>query len=548
MDTESLQKIYAHLTTGQRRLLRAALRHNGNVKASKYEQLYDLLASYVAGRLGHGRSLADWVVEKKIAPADEVGKISDMVFKKALEVLRNSNSEHALQQSLHNMIQDIHFLRQHEFMDEAADMIAKAKELARLVDRADMMLEILQVERVFWLVSNKAKFSDMEQANRDERERCTSDYFSLLHLRNLYVDVARAIQMPRTTESERVVQALKIAVEGVHVDQGHSFRCRRMYFWARMGYHFFMGVTLTTQMDEAERNFHLQKRVEYSRLAVLLYEEKGFEHFQQEEASWYIQDVSNYVAKAIIDFDMDSVRHFLPKIDRRERGDVEYFNYYVRLRMNFYSRMCQYEESKRFVENEGLAKRLLNVQAMLSKPFVDIVVSFFLGIVFFHEEWGAVCEWVGRGLGKTGKMVRPDLRLYFCGLDIIARWELGEFDKHKNPDSVIEKIRRDDDANYKQAPAYRTMIRFQTDLVRNGRAMPRQKFKEWREKIWQEINGKPLLEQFHAVLMWIDFKLGVEKRLIHISNKKAEALVALHGNIDFDQIPSFSRHKRAKSG
>ena len=114
MDTASLQKIYAHLTTGQRRLLRASLRHNGNVKASKYEQLYDLLASYVAGRLGHGRPLADWVVEKKIAPANEIGKIADVVFKKALEVLRNSNSEHALQQSLHNMIQDIHFLRQHE--------------------------------------------------------------------------------------------------------------------------------------------------------------------------------------------------------------------------------------------------------------------------------------------------------------------------------------------------------------------------------------------------------------------------------------------------
>ncbi|MFN4254957.1 MAG: hypothetical protein ACK4Q5_08135 [Saprospiraceae bacterium] len=548
MNIEPLQKIYAHLTTGQRRLLRASLRHNGNVKASKYERLYDLLASYAAGRLGQGRSLTDWVVEKGIASADEVGKIVDVVFKKALQVLRGTNTEHALQQSLHNMILDIHFLRQHEFIDEAADMIVRAKELARLVDRADMMLDVLQIERVFWLVNNKAKFSDMERANRDEQERYTSDYFSLLHLRNLYVDVARAIQMPRTTESEEVVQALKSAIEGIRVDQMRSFRCRRMYFLARMGYHFFMGFTLTVQMDEDERKSHLQKRVEYSRLTALLYEEEGFEHFQQEEASWYIQDVSNHVPKAIIDFDMDSVRHFLPKIDRRERGDAEYFNYYVRLRMHFYARMCQYGETKRFIESEGLAKRLLNVQAMLPRSTMSILVSFFLDTMFFHEEWGAVCVWVSRALGKTGKMVRPDLRLYFCGLDIIARWELGEFDKHKNPDSVIEKIRRDDDANYKQTSAYRMMIRFQTDLVRNGRAMPRQKFKEWREKIWQEINGKPLLEQFHSVLMWIDFKLGVEKRLIDISNKKAEELVALHGNIDFDQIPSFSRHKRAKSG
>lgn len=529
---ESLVKIFPLLGTGQRRELRACLRYNGNLKASKDEQLYDLLSSYMSGRAKRAGTLTELALAKGVVSVRDVGKVASSVFQKALAVLRGSRQNGALQRMLFDLISDIRLLLRNGFVDEVVERIARAKDLARKVDRADMMLELLQIERLFLMANDKEGFNESERYLYEEMECYRSAYFSLLHLQNLNADLYKVLQAPGK-EVEKMLKGIGAALEAMKEEEMQSFRCRRILNYLKFFYHMMLGVNMKVPISEEERDLHLKKRMEYSKRLVLLYEEPEFEHFQWEEATLYIGDVSQYVRKCITDFNLEPVGQFLPKIVQIEHGDVEYVKNYALLRLLAHTRMCQYEEAKVFIERSRLTERFLNVQSLLPKSSADALCLNFMDVFFSHEQWDEVCLWAKRILGKTGKSVRPDVRLYMGLLNTIARWELGEFDKHRNPEAVINKMRRDDDANYKQVPAYRMMIRFQMDLVRDGRAMPLRKFKDWRERIWNEINGRAQLEHFFLTLMWIDQKLSNGGRLLDIARKQAEKLKDQYGLIDF---------------
>lgn len=529
---ESLMKIFPLLGTGQRRELRTCLRYNGNLKASKDEQLYDLLSSYMSGRAKRAETLTGLALAKGVVSVRDVGKVANSVFQKVLGVLRGSGQSGALQRTLFELISDIRLLLRNGFLDEVVERIARAKDLARKVDRAEMMLELLQIERLFLMANDKEGFNESERHLYEEMEHYRSAYFSLLHLQNLNADLYKVLQSPGK-DVAKMLKSIGAALEAMKEEEMQSFRCRRILNYLRFFYHMMLGVNMKVPMSEEERGLHLNKREEYSRRLVLLYEEPDFEHFQWEEATLYIGDVSQYVRKCIIDFNLESVGQFLPKIAHLECSDVEYVKNYALLRLLAYSRMCQYEESKVFIERARLTEKFLSVQSLLAKSSTDALCLNFMDVDFAHEQWDNVCLWTKRVLGKTGKSVRPDVRLYVGLINNIARWELGEFDKHRNPEAAINKLRRDDDANYKQVPAYRMMIRFQMDLVRDGRVMPLRKFKDWREQIWNEINGRAQLEHFFLILMWVDQKLSNGGSLLDITRRQAEKLRIQYGLIDF---------------
>ncbi len=525
--TQSLKKILPLLSPGQRRELRYLLRYNGNQRTSQDEHLYDILLERERQSPQKRPQLAHAVVERGTLPATSLNKTARSLFGKVLDVVRESNKTYSLEKQLYDAVCDAKFLAQQEFVTETKTAIARAKTLAHQIDRPEILLDIIALQREFLLAKDKREFQHLETALQREADAAKSAYFNLLHHAAQHTQILRLKESSDRTPND-TLRALALKLPPENTTEITAFRTLRYHLSSWAYFHYISTVNLKVKFTLDSREEHWKRSFVLRKKIAELYQQPAFAHFQTAEPEWFFTDTTFYLSYCILDFEHAQIYPAIEALERRFDNDVEYFRHVGYLHLLLFTRLVQHRQAGRFIREKNLEERLAKVQGALADTQMILFYQMFLETSFYHEDWAKCLYWSGKIWFDIGKEIRPEIKVYAGILEIIALWEQGLFDQYETAESLVLKLRRRDVARFREIEVFGLFLKFQADLVKNGRRISPKKLAQWHAKFTEVFAESQVLELYNDILAWLDVKLGRAKTLLEISEKKAQDLAAQH--------------------